>query len=154
MGLGETWVGHTHQRFPLGPALGMPTCVLSQTHTEVCRRHCTFTDCPLALCMPTLELFQALAVPRAGCMAFWDLTFIVLLRCSQDSDLPTLISSVHRSRHLVMPEHQSRCEFQRGGVEIGLGAAGEELGGENRAARATAAQPEDNLPCHPSSVSA
>ncbi|XP_027475584.1 sterile alpha motif domain-containing protein 11 isoform X8 [Zalophus californianus] len=44
--------------------------------------------------------------------------------CSQDSDLPTLISSVHRSRHLVMPEHQSRCEFQRGGVEIGLGASG------------------------------
>ncbi|XP_077930084.1 sterile alpha motif domain-containing protein 11 isoform X3 [Halichoerus grypus] len=43
--------------------------------------------------------------------------------CSQDSDLPTLISSVHRSRHLVMPEHQSRCEFQRGGVEIGLGAS-------------------------------
>nr|XP_035966075.1 sterile alpha motif domain-containing protein 11 isoform X5 [Halichoerus grypus] len=49
--------------------------------------------------------------------------------CSQDSDLPTLISSVHRSRHLVMPEHQSRCEFQRGGVEIGLGAsAGDLLG--------------------------
>ncbi|XP_029801814.1 sterile alpha motif domain-containing protein 11 [Suricata suricatta] len=48
--------------------------------------------------------------------------------CSQDSDLPTLISSVHRSRHLVMPEHQSRCEFQRSGVEIGLGAAGDLLG--------------------------
>nr|XP_012420314.1 PREDICTED: sterile alpha motif domain-containing protein 11 isoform X2 [Odobenus rosmarus divergens] len=48
--------------------------------------------------------------------------------CSQDSDLPTLISSVHRSRHLVMPEHQSRCEFQRGGVEIGLGASGDLLG--------------------------
>ncbi|XP_026911096.2 sterile alpha motif domain-containing protein 11 isoform X3 [Acinonyx jubatus] len=48
--------------------------------------------------------------------------------CSQDSDLPTLISSVHRSRHLVMPEHQSRCEFQRGGVEIGLGAEGDLLG--------------------------
>uniref|UniRef100_A0A8D1BW75 Sterile alpha motif domain containing 11 n=1 Tax=Sus scrofa TaxID=9823 RepID=A0A8D1BW75_PIG len=48
--------------------------------------------------------------------------------CSQDSDLPTLISSVHRSRHLVMPEHQSRCEFQRGSVEIGLGAAGDLLG--------------------------
>lgn len=56
------------------------------------------------------------------------LTFPVLLCCSQDSDLPTLISSVHRSRHLVMPEHQSRCEFQRGSVEIGLGAAGEEPG--------------------------
>ncbi|XP_007449023.1 PREDICTED: sterile alpha motif domain-containing protein 11 [Lipotes vexillifer] len=45
--------------------------------------------------------------------------------CSQDSDLPTLISSVRRSRHLVMPEHQSRCEFQRGSVEVGLGAAGD-----------------------------
>ncbi|XP_059944721.1 sterile alpha motif domain-containing protein 11 isoform X3 [Mesoplodon densirostris] len=48
--------------------------------------------------------------------------------CSQDSDLPTLISSVRRSRHLVMPEHQSRCEFQRGSVEVGLGAAGDLLG--------------------------
>uniref|UniRef100_A0A2K6EJM9 Sterile alpha motif domain containing 11 n=1 Tax=Propithecus coquereli TaxID=379532 RepID=A0A2K6EJM9_PROCO len=48
--------------------------------------------------------------------------------CSQDSSLPTLISSVHRSRHLVMPEHQSRCEFQRGSVEIGLGPTGDLLG--------------------------
>ncbi|XP_075405608.1 sterile alpha motif domain-containing protein 11 isoform X2 [Tenrec ecaudatus] len=52
-----------------------------------------------------------------------------LLLCrSQDSDLSTLISSVHRSRHLVMPEPQSRCEFQRGGAELGLGAAGDRLG--------------------------
>uniref|UniRef100_A0A452GB40 Sterile alpha motif domain containing 11 n=1 Tax=Capra hircus TaxID=9925 RepID=A0A452GB40_CAPHI len=51
-----------------------------------------------------------------------------IMKRSQDSDLPTLISSVHRSRHLVMPEHQSRCEFQRGSVEIGLGAAGDLLG--------------------------
>ncbi|PNJ04316.1 SAMD11 isoform 5 [Pongo abelii] len=48
--------------------------------------------------------------------------------CSQDGNLPTLISSVHRSRHLVMPEHQSRCEFQRGSLEIGLRPAGELLG--------------------------
>ncbi|XP_016077389.1 PREDICTED: sterile alpha motif domain-containing protein 11 [Miniopterus natalensis] len=48
--------------------------------------------------------------------------------CSQDGDLPTLISSLHRSSHLVMPEHQSRCEFQRSGVEIGLGSAGDLLG--------------------------
>ncbi|XP_057605365.1 sterile alpha motif domain-containing protein 11 [Hippopotamus amphibius kiboko] len=47
--------------------------------------------------------------------------------CSQDSDLPTLVSSVHRSR-LVMPERQSRCEFQGGSVEIGLAAAGDLLG--------------------------
>ena len=72
-----------------------------------------------------------------------------LLRCSQDGDLPTLISSVHRSRHLVMPEHQSRCEFQRGGVEVGLGAAGEEPGqggGEDGAARAMAAPRKDGRP--------
>lgn len=50
----------------------------------------------------------------------------VLLFCSQDSDLPTLISSVHQSHHLVMPEHPSHCDFQRGNVEIGLGPAGEE----------------------------
>ncbi|XP_005404328.1 PREDICTED: sterile alpha motif domain-containing protein 11 [Chinchilla lanigera] len=48
--------------------------------------------------------------------------------CSQDSSLPTLISSVHRNHHLVMPEHQSRCEFQRGSVEIGLGPTGDLLG--------------------------
>ncbi|XP_018865022.2 sterile alpha motif domain-containing protein 11 isoform X5 [Gorilla gorilla gorilla] len=48
--------------------------------------------------------------------------------CSQDGNLPTLISSVHRSRHLVMPEHQSRCEFQRGSLEIGLRPAGDLLG--------------------------
>lgn len=45
--------------------------------------------------------------------------------CSQDSDLPTLVSSLCHGGHLVMPEHQSRCEFQRGGVDLGLGAAGE-----------------------------
>ncbi|XP_075800931.1 sterile alpha motif domain-containing protein 11 isoform X2 [Microtus pennsylvanicus] len=48
--------------------------------------------------------------------------------CSQDNDLPTLISSVHQSHHLVMPEHPSHCDFQRGNVEIGLGPAGELLG--------------------------
>ncbi|XP_055471096.1 sterile alpha motif domain-containing protein 11 isoform X3 [Psammomys obesus] len=48
--------------------------------------------------------------------------------CSQDNDLPTLISSVHRSRHLVMPEHPSHCDFQRGNVEIGLGPGGDLLG--------------------------
>ncbi|VFV29654.1 Hypothetical predicted protein [Lynx pardinus] len=57
-----------------------------------------------------------------------DTPHVRIMKRSQDSDLPTLISSVHRSRHLVMPEHQSRCEFQRGGVEIGLGAAGDLLG--------------------------
>lgn len=57
-------------------------------------------------------------------------TLPCLAFCSQDSDLPTLISSLHRSGHLVMPEPQNRCEFQRSGVEIGLGGAGEEPGGQ------------------------
>uniref|UniRef100_A0A2K6MDE9 Sterile alpha motif domain containing 11 n=1 Tax=Rhinopithecus bieti TaxID=61621 RepID=A0A2K6MDE9_RHIBE len=59
----------------------------------------------------------------------WDLNISFReTSCSQDSNLPTLISSIHRSRHLVMPEHQSRCEFQRGSLEIGLGPAGDLLG--------------------------
>ncbi|XP_008046884.2 sterile alpha motif domain-containing protein 11-like, partial [Carlito syrichta] len=59
----------------------------------------------------------------------WDLNISFReTSCSQDGDLPTLISSVHRSRHLVMPEHQSRCDFQRGSVEISLGPTGDLLG--------------------------
>nr|XP_034358000.1 sterile alpha motif domain-containing protein 11 isoform X4 [Arvicanthis niloticus] len=48
--------------------------------------------------------------------------------CSQVNNLPTLISSVHRSRCLVMPEHPRHCDFQRGNVEIGLGPGGDLLG--------------------------
>lgn len=61
--------------------------------------------------------------------------------CSQESDLPTLLSSLQRSSHLAMPEHPSHCDFQRS-VEIGLGGPGEEAGstrGQEGAARATAA---------------
>ncbi|XP_051027082.1 sterile alpha motif domain-containing protein 11 isoform X2 [Acomys russatus] len=36
--------------------------------------------------------------------------------------------SVHRSRHLAMPEHPSHCDFKRGNVEIGLGPGGDLLG--------------------------
>uniref|UniRef100_A0A8C6QTG9 Uncharacterized protein n=1 Tax=Nannospalax galili TaxID=1026970 RepID=A0A8C6QTG9_NANGA len=52
--------------------------------------------------------------------------YIHIMKRSQDNNLPTLISSLHRSRHLVMPEHPSHCDFQRGNVEIGLGPTGEE----------------------------
>uniref|UniRef100_A0A2K5C4Q5 Sterile alpha motif domain containing 11 n=1 Tax=Aotus nancymaae TaxID=37293 RepID=A0A2K5C4Q5_AOTNA len=55
----------------------------------------------------------------------WDLN----ISFRETSSSPVLFcSSVHRSRHLVMPEHQSRCEFQRGSLEIGLGPAGGLLG--------------------------
>uniref|UniRef100_A0A5F8HB73 Sterile alpha motif domain containing 11 n=1 Tax=Monodelphis domestica TaxID=13616 RepID=A0A5F8HB73_MONDO len=50
---------------------------------------------------------------------------ISIMKRSRDSDLSTIISNLHQSRHLVMPERQSRCEFQRSSVEIGLGPAGE-----------------------------
>ncbi|XP_015425153.1 PREDICTED: sterile alpha motif domain-containing protein 11 [Myotis davidii] len=48
--------------------------------------------------------------------------------CSQESDLPTLLSSLHRGGRLVMPERQSRCDFQSSSVEIGLGGPGDLLG--------------------------
>lgn len=44
---------------------------------------------------------------------------------SRDSDLSSIISNLHQSRQLVMPESQSRCEFKRSSLDVGLAAAGE-----------------------------
>lgn len=104
------------------------------------------TDCSHAHIQ---QAFACLDSHLCGCS--WASSPSALLCCSQDSSLPTLISSVHRNHHLVMPEHQSRCEFQRGSVEIGLGPTGKEHWspqGQDRAARATLAQPEDSRPPH------
>ncbi|EMP26006.1 Sterile alpha motif domain-containing protein 11 [Chelonia mydas] len=49
----------------------------------------------------------------------WDLAVIC-----RDNDLSTIISNLHQSRQLVMPETQSRCEFKRNSIDVGLGAAG------------------------------
>ncbi|XP_032935370.1 sterile alpha motif domain-containing protein 11 isoform X1 [Catharus ustulatus] len=48
--------------------------------------------------------------------------------CSRDSDLSTIISNLQQSRQLVMPESQSRCEFKRSSLDVGLAAADEILG--------------------------
>ncbi|XP_019349394.1 sterile alpha motif domain-containing protein 11 isoform X2 [Alligator mississippiensis] len=50
---------------------------------------------------------------------------ISIMKRSRDSDLSTIISNLHQSRQLVMPETQSRCEFKRTSIDVGLGAAGE-----------------------------
>ncbi|XP_073173220.1 sterile alpha motif domain-containing protein 11 isoform X4 [Lepidochelys kempii] len=49
-------------------------------------------------------------------------------RSSRDNDLSTIISNLHQSRQLVMPETQSRCEFKRNSIDVGLGASDEILG--------------------------
>ncbi|KAM6434713.1 sterile alpha motif domain-containing protein 11 isoform 3-T3 [Liasis olivaceus] len=53
---------------------------------------------------------------------------ISIMKRSQNSDLTSFLSSLHQSRQLGMPETQSRCEFKRSSVEVGLGAADEVLG--------------------------
>ncbi|XP_055561899.1 sterile alpha motif domain-containing protein 11 isoform X3 [Falco cherrug] len=59
----------------------------------------------------------------------WDLNISFReTSCSRDNDLSTIISNLHQSRQLVMPETQSRCEFKRNSIDIGLGAADEILG--------------------------
>uniref|UniRef100_A0A7M4E3U3 Sterile alpha motif domain containing 11 n=1 Tax=Crocodylus porosus TaxID=8502 RepID=A0A7M4E3U3_CROPO len=59
----------------------------------------------------------------------WDLNISFReTSCSRDSDLSTIISNLHQSRQLVMPETQSRCEFKRTSIDVGLGAADEILG--------------------------
>ncbi|XP_039583606.1 sterile alpha motif domain-containing protein 11 isoform X4 [Passer montanus] len=59
----------------------------------------------------------------------WDLNISFReTSCSRDSDLSTIISNLHQSRQLVMPESQSRCEFKRNPLDVGLAAADEILG--------------------------
>ncbi|OXB78189.1 UNVERIFIED_CONTAM: hypothetical protein H355_007331 [Colinus virginianus] len=59
----------------------------------------------------------------------WDLNISFReTSCSRDNDLSTIISNLHQSRQLVMPETQSRCEFKRNSVDVGLGAADDILG--------------------------
>ncbi|NXK90867.1 SAM11 protein, partial [Formicarius rufipectus] len=59
----------------------------------------------------------------------WDLNISFReTSCSRENDLSTIISNLHQSRQLVMPETQSRCEFKRNSIEVGLGAADEILG--------------------------
>ncbi|NWI85908.1 SAM11 protein, partial [Pitta sordida] len=59
----------------------------------------------------------------------WDLNISFReTSCSRDNDLSTIISNLHQSRQLVMPETQSRCEFKRSSIDVGLGAADEILG--------------------------
>ncbi|NWR08041.1 SAM11 protein, partial [Paradoxornis webbianus] len=59
----------------------------------------------------------------------WDLNISFReTSCSRDSDLSTIISNLHQSRQLVMPETPSRCEFKRSPLDVGLAAADEILG--------------------------
>ncbi|NXP72066.1 SAM11 protein, partial [Ramphastos sulfuratus] len=59
----------------------------------------------------------------------WDLNISFReTSCSRDNDLSTIISNLHQSHQLVMPETQSRCEFKRNSIDVGLAAADEILG--------------------------
>ncbi|XP_053256798.1 sterile alpha motif domain-containing protein 11 isoform X3 [Podarcis raffonei] len=61
--------------------------------------------------------------------AHWDLNISFReTSCSRDNELTSFISNLHQSRQLVMPETQSRCEFKRSSLDVGLGAADEVLG--------------------------
>ncbi|XP_041130217.1 sterile alpha motif domain-containing protein 11-like isoform X1 [Polyodon spathula] len=53
---------------------------------------------------------------------------ISIMKRSRDSDLSTIISNLHQSRHFVMPESQSRSEIKRNRIDIGSGSADEILG--------------------------
>ncbi|MGH0121733.1 UNVERIFIED_CONTAM: hypothetical protein FKN15_000205 [Acipenser sinensis] len=48
---------------------------------------------------------------------------ISIMKRSRDSDLSTIISNLHQSRHFVMPESQSRSEIKRNRIDIGSGPA-------------------------------
>ncbi|XP_060614973.2 sterile alpha motif domain-containing protein 11 isoform X4 [Anolis sagrei] len=75
--------------------------------------------------------------------AHWDLniSFHETSCSSRDNELTSFISNLHQSRQLVMPETQSRCEFKRSSLDIGLGAADEVLG------KRRACSPNSNSEC-------
>ncbi|XP_042334217.1 sterile alpha motif domain-containing protein 11 isoform X2 [Sceloporus undulatus] len=74
--------------------------------------------------------------------AHWDLNISFHeTSYSRDNDLTSFISNLHQSRQLVMPETQSRCEFKRSSLEVGLGAADEVLG------KRRACSPNSNSEC-------
>ncbi|XP_030077901.1 sterile alpha motif domain-containing protein 11 isoform X3 [Microcaecilia unicolor] len=61
--------------------------------------------------------------------AHWDLNISFReTSCSRDSDLSTIISNLHQSQQLVMPESQSRGEPRRSSADVGFGAADDFLG--------------------------
>ncbi|XP_029435090.1 sterile alpha motif domain-containing protein 11 [Rhinatrema bivittatum] len=63
--------------------------------------------------------------------AHWDLNISFReTSCSRDSDLSTIISNLHQSQQLVMPESQSQScrEPRRSSAELGFGAADDFLG--------------------------
>ncbi|XP_060614972.2 sterile alpha motif domain-containing protein 11 isoform X3 [Anolis sagrei] len=70
-----------------------------------------------------------------------DLHISIMKRSSRDNELTSFISNLHQSRQLVMPETQSRCEFKRSSLDIGLGAADEVLG------KRRACSPNSNSEC-------
>ncbi|XP_069774468.1 sterile alpha motif domain-containing protein 11 isoform X3 [Narcine bancroftii] len=51
-----------------------------------------------------------------------------IMKRSRESDLSTIISNLHQSRQLVMPESQSRNDIKRNGVDLLPGQADEILG--------------------------
>ncbi|XP_005986044.1 sterile alpha motif domain-containing protein 11 isoform X2 [Latimeria chalumnae] len=56
-----------------------------------------------------------------------DLQFSIMKR-SRDNDLSTIISNLHQSRQLVMPDSQSRNEIKRNSIELCSGRADDFLG--------------------------
>ncbi|XP_067873143.1 sterile alpha motif domain-containing protein 11 isoform X6 [Heterodontus francisci] len=50
------------------------------------------------------------------------------MKRSRESDLSTIISNLHQSRQLVMPESQSRNEIKKNGIDLLAGQADEILG--------------------------
>ncbi|XP_028922542.2 sterile alpha motif domain-containing protein 11 isoform X1 [Ornithorhynchus anatinus] len=59
----------------------------------------------------------------------WDLNISFReTSCSRDNTLPALLSSLHQGRQPGMPETQSRCDFKRNSLDLGLGPADDILG--------------------------
>ncbi|XP_029395315.1 sterile alpha motif domain-containing protein 11 isoform X3 [Mus pahari] len=110
-----------------------PTCALKKERTPSFSASDGDSDGSGPACGQQLSLKQEddphIHIMKRRVHTHWDVNISFReTSCSHDNNLPTLISSVHRSRCLIMPEHPRHCDFQRGNVEIGLGSGGDLLG--------------------------
>ncbi|XP_069466155.1 sterile alpha motif domain-containing protein 11 isoform X2 [Ambystoma mexicanum] len=76
-----------------------------------------------------LEEDLHISVMKSRIRAHWDLNISFRdSACSRDSDLSSILSNLHQSHQLVMPDTQSRGELKRTSVDVGFGISDDFLG--------------------------
>uniref|UniRef100_F6TTM8 Sterile alpha motif domain containing 11 n=1 Tax=Ornithorhynchus anatinus TaxID=9258 RepID=F6TTM8_ORNAN len=100
----------------------------THTHTHSAWGHNYKAEAPGPEAPPEAAGRRSLS-PAGPIHTHWDLNISFReTSCSRDNTLPALLSSLHQGRQPGMPETQSRCDFKRNSLDLGLGPADDILG--------------------------